>query len=243
VVTERSRIAMPEISVGLYPDVGGSWLLSRVPRNTGLFLALTGAPLNAADALFAGFADYCVAHAQKARLLESLASIHWGVTRAENDQLLGKLLRELGGDSPAPIGPLQENFNEIAALCVQENLEGIVAGILRLGAAETPHADHPWFQAAAKTLAAGSPGTARLSFTLQKRARHLSLAEGFRMEYIVSLHCATHTDFAEGIRALLIDKDRQPRWQPASLAEATPDWAAWFFENPWPADKHPLADL
>ncbi len=63
------------------------------------------------------------------------------------------------------------------------------------------------------------------------------------MEYIVSLHCATHTDFAEGIRALLIDKDKSPRWNPSTLAEATGQWVEWFFESPWPKGGHPLADL
>ena len=71
----------------------------------------------------------------------------------------------------------------------------------------------------------------------------MTLADTFRMEVIASLHCAAHGDFAEGIRALLIDKDRTPHWRPATLAEATPDWAAGFLASPWPAGTHPLADL
>lgn len=253
VVTERSRIAMPEISVGLYPDVGGSWLLARVPRNAGLFLALTGAPLDASDALFAGFADYYIAQKDKPRLFDALAQVHWGASRAENDQVLGRLLREFNGGVSLIPGPLQENLEEIAALCRRERLEEVAAEILRIGRPEAPYSEGPfivqappgrdWLQAAARTLTHGSPGTARLAFELQKRARHLSLAEVFRMEYIVSLHCATHADFAEGIRALLIDKDKKPRWKPADLAAASPDWAAWFFEMPWPAARHPLAGL
>ena len=84
---------------------------------------------------------------------------------------------------------------------------------------------------------------ARLGFELQRRAATRSLADVFRLEYIVALHCAAHGDFAEGIRALLIDKDRNPQWQPATLAEASAAWAETFFTAPWPDDRHPLADL
>jgi hypothetical protein len=73
--------------------------------------------------------------------------------------------------------------------------------------------------------------------------RHLSLAEVFRLEFVVSLHCATRPDFLEGIRALIIEKDQRPHWQPARLQDLTPAWGAVFFSDPWPAGQHPLADL
>jgi enoyl-CoA hydratase/carnithine racemase len=250
VVTERSRIAMPEINIGLYPDVGGSWILSRVPGNAGLFLALTGAPLNASDALFAGMADYFVAQDKKPLVVQHLKEIAWTGERAEDDQRLAKLLFDLG-DASLPPGPLQENMNSISALCAHADLEDIAAGIAKWNSQSVlpsesgaePSLVQRWIEQAAKSLAAGCPGTARLAFSLQKRARGISLAEVFRMEYIVSLHCATHTDFAEGIRALLIDKDKSPRWNPSTLAEATGQWVEWFFESPWPKGGHPLADL
>jgi hypothetical protein len=103
--------------------------------------------------------------------------------------------------------------------------------------------DDPWLVTARQTLDAGAPGSARLAFALQQRAAHLSLADTFRLEYVVSLHCAAHGDFAEGIRALLIDKDRTPRWRPATLADATQAWVAPFFIEPWNAGEHPLRDL
>ena len=77
----------------------------------------------------------------------------------------------------------------------------------------------------------------------EQRAPQLSLADVFRIEYVAALHCAARPDFAEGIRALLIDKDQRPQWRPATLDEATPDWVDGFFVSPWPADAHPLADL
>ncbi len=250
VVTERSRVAMPEISIGLYPDVGGSWLLSRVPRNAGVFLALTGAPLNACDALFAGFADYQLAQAAKPQVMESLASLEWSGSRSDNDRLLGQVLRKFDTSSQLAPGPLQKSLHAIAPICVQKDLQDVIADILKFQDEESPpgDSDEPdpnklWLKTAAKTLLGGSPGSARLAFTLLQRARNLSLAEVFRMEYIVSLHCATHTDFSEGIRALLIDKDRQPGWHPASMADASAKWVEWFFESPWKAAHHPLADL
>ena len=97
---------------------------------------------------------------------------------------------------------------------------------------------------AAATFAAGSPGSARLGYTLVQRARLQSLAEVFRQEYVASLHCAAEGDLREGIRALLIDKDKSPRWRPATHAQADAQWVRRFFSRPWPEGQaHPLADL
>jgi hypothetical protein len=92
-------------------------------------------------------------------------------------------------------------------------------------------------------LAAGSPGSARLTYTLLKRVKHLSLADAYRTEWVAGLMCASHGDFAEGIRALLIDKDKQPRWNPATLNEATETWVEKFFTLPFVAEQHPLYGL
>jgi hypothetical protein len=104
--------------------------------------------------------------------------------------------------------------------------------------------EDPWLQRAAKTFKAGSPGSARLSFTLLRRVRLWSLADVFREEYIVSLQCGVQGDLQEGIRALIVDKDKQPKWNPATPAQATAEWVRRFFQPPWPADQaHPMADL
>jgi hypothetical protein len=93
------------------------------------------------------------------------------------------------------------------------------------------------------TLAAGSPSTAALSYELQRRVKCLSLADVFRLEFVAALHCASRPDFAEGIRALLIDKDQRPRWQPKTLAQISEEWLEGYFANPWRQQEHPLADL
>ena len=246
VVTETSRLAMPEITIGLFPDVGGSWLLNRLPGRTGLFLALTGAPLHADDAIFAGLADYRVESERWDALLADLRSQPWtsgdedsGAARGMNDGLLERALRAQGPQADIEAsGPLRHHLMLINTLCTGNDLEAICAEIGTL----RDHED-PWLAKAAATLAAGAPGSARLAFELQQRARLMSLADVFRLEYWVALMCASQGDFAEGIRALLIDKDRRPAWSPATLADADEAWAQPFLAPPWDSDAHPMADL
>ena len=236
VVTEHSRVAMPEITIGLYPDVGGTWLLNRAPGRSGLFLALTGAQLNAADALFARFADYQIAHGDKSRVMLSLMRQPWTANAGDAHRLLTDVLRSVAVSRPAP-GPLREHLDLIGELCGYATLPEIVAAITGEKMRDA------WLAKAAATLAAGSPGSAALSYALQRCMLHASLAEVYRVELVASLACAARPDLAEGIRALLIDKDRRPRWQPATLAEVTPEWLEGFFASPWQAREHPLADL
>jgi enoyl-CoA hydratase/carnithine racemase len=274
VVTETSRLAMPEISIGLFPDVGGTWMLNRLPGKTGLFLGLTGAQIGAADALFAGMADYHLTRDTWPLLLEQLTQQAWYANAAhangqndvqaddqsgvqangqndvhangqndvqaagKNEALLDEVLARLTTDPAVAMGPLQQHLSLIHACCVGSDLNKIVAALIAL----TEHSD-PWLQRAAKTLGAGSPGSARLTYTLLKRVKHLSLADAYRFEWVAGLMCASHGDFAEGIRALLIDKDKQPKWNPATLNEATEAWVEKFFTLPFPAEQHPLYRL
>lgn len=235
VVSERSKLAFPEISVGLFPDVGGSWLLNKVPGNAGLFLGLTGALLGPGDAIHAGLADVYILEAQRAAVLEALLQHGWSGDGQADKAGLDILLQ--GFASEAPAGPLQKHAGLIDQLCQDDGLEAIVARIVALDSEDA------WLQAAVKTLKAGAPGSARLAYELRRRSAGASLAAVFGMEYIVALHACGHGDFAEGIRALLIDKDRNPHWLHASLAEADQAWAESFFTAPWPAGQHPLADL
>jgi enoyl-CoA hydratase/carnithine racemase len=235
VVTERSKLAFPEITIGLFPDVGGSWLMRRVPDDAGLFLALTGAPLNASDAIHAGLADVCVDSRQHAALLDSLCAHAWTGDAALDGEQLSQFLSGIA-QVPEP-GPLQIHAELIARIGAQPTLEAAVAAIDAL------NSEDAWLQTARTTLRSGAPGSARLAWALQHSETTCDLADTFRTEYVVALHAAAHGDFAEGIRALLIDKDRQPRWNPATLAQADDAWTARFFESPWPPAQHPLADL
>jgi enoyl-CoA hydratase/carnithine racemase len=237
VVTEVSRLAMPEVTIGLFPDVGASWLLNRTPGKTGLFLGLTGAQLKAADALFVGFADHVVAQADKQKVFEALLALEWTGERDQDDALLTDVLRA-NAHEPLPPGPLREHFDLINDLCSRGSLPDIVEAILGL------QTEDPWLQKAQHTLAAGAPGSARIAYELLRRTRLLSLADVFRIEHGVALQCAARGDFAEGIRALIVDKDRQPKWTHADIHGATREWAeAVIFESPWSADTHPLAAM
>ena len=253
VVTETTRMAMPEISIGLFPDVGGTWLLNRLPGNAGLFLGLTGAQLGANDALFAGMADYHIRRETWTKILDILKDKNWKNVSDTNTSMFSKAdLADLAHNhdqlhlalatiatEPDPlIKPLQEHFPLIRQACGGVDLERIVTSILKL----SDHQD-PWLQRAAKTLAHGAPGSARLTFELLKHNKLLSLAEVYRVEWVAGLMAASHGDFAEGIRALLIDKDKQPKWNPPKLEHADEQWVQKFFSLPFPAEQHPLYRL
>jgi enoyl-CoA hydratase/carnithine racemase len=240
VVSETTRFAMPEISIGLFPDVGGTWMLARLPDGIGTFLALTGAQLGASDCQLLGLSDYIVPSERWGDLMQSLQNTAWNsASDPSNHALLRALLLSLKPGQPLANGPLQTHFAAIREACDGADFMQVVAGLKDLAGS-----DDPWLQRAVKTFLAGSPGSARLSFTLLQRVRFMSLADVFREEYIVSLQCGVQGDFQEGIRALLIDKDKQPHWNPASHDQADAVWVQRFFQAPWPQGSgHPLADM
>jgi enoyl-CoA hydratase/carnithine racemase len=237
VVTPRTKFAMPEITIGLYPDVGGSWFLARMRGRTGLFLALTGAPLNTADLRYAGLADYTVNHESQKDVYDAIATTRWvGAPDVDHAQL-SHLLDRLASQHDVQTSALRVHADLIDRTMGNDALADIA---LRL-AALCDHAD-PWLATAGRSFAKGSPTSAMLCFQLQKRARHLSLAEAFRMEYLASVGCAMGHDFAEGIRALLVDKDRNPAWRPDRLDAVRPaDIDSYLL--PRFAGEHPLNDL
>jgi len=237
VVTHRSRLAMPEIGIGLYPDVGGSWFLNRMPGKLGEFLALTGAPLNAADARFAGLADFTVLHDDKARVLEAIAATDWSNDPDASAAQLSRLLAGFESPMAPETSPLRRHFDLIDQAVGHDTLTETVARL-------QVFADHPdsWLAAAAGSIAKGSPTSLVLAHEVLRRTRDMSLAEVFRLEYQLSVGCCTQHDFAEGVRALLIDKDRTPKWQPATLQGVTPALIAEHFKARY-TGPHPLADL
>lgn len=241
VLTESSRIAMPEITIGLFPDVGGSWFLPRMPGGAGLFLALTGASMNAADALYAGLGTHLVAAADRTAVLERLARGEWSGNADDDRAHLSFVLQEFGARGvTVPASNLQKHAAVIAQMTGAASLAEVRRRI-------TGHVgEDAWLKKAAASLSAGSPTTAALIWELRERTRHLGLADVFRMELIVALGCCAHPDFPEGVRALLIDKDNQPKWSPASPDAVTAAWIEAHFTAPWSAQLNeisPLADL
>ncbi|HEU4845618.1 MAG TPA: enoyl-CoA hydratase/isomerase family protein [Burkholderiaceae bacterium] len=238
VVTETTRIAMPEITIGLFPDVGGSWFLPRMPGRSGLFLGLTGAPLNAGDALFTGLADYFVLQQDRDRVIAALCAADWQADSADSaggasgaDLTMDHVLRGFRASAEVlPASEVRANFDAIQQLTDARSLDEVLAAIGRYDG------EALWLQRAAKSLAAGAPSSAALVWAMQGKARHLGLADVLRLELVVALRCCAHPDFAEGVRALLVDKDNAPQWQAANA-----DSTALHFVPPWP--QHPLADL
>ncbi|PKM23039.1 MAG: enoyl-CoA hydratase [Gammaproteobacteria bacterium HGW-Gammaproteobacteria-14] len=231
VVTEKSRIAMPEITIGLHPDVGGSWFLNRMPGRTGVFLGLTGAHINAADALFVGLADRAIAHERKAQVMATLLA-----TPAINDALVSAVLRE--HEMPTeqlPVSTVRQNFDQINGLCDADSVVELFARITGYSG------DDPWLQRAAATLTKGCVQTAWLVWESQQRVRYLSLADAFRMEWTMSVQCALHDDFREGVRALLIDKDGSPAFRYQQIGDFPAQVLERFFVSP--VLPHPLEAL
>ncbi|MGH8492268.1 MAG: enoyl-CoA hydratase/isomerase family protein [Moraxellaceae bacterium] len=235
VVTENSKLAMPEITIGLYPDVGGSYFLSRVRGRLGLFVGMTGVHLNAADALFIGLADVAVPAARRDVFIQHLCEESFSDDKETRDlQVSTLLMRE-----PAPTLAHSELKPRAALLDVRaasDDLPTLYAALT------TPALDDAWLDRSAKSLTKGSPTSAALIHRQWLRGRDMTLADIFREELTLSTQCARHPDFIEGVRALLVDKDNAPQWQPATLAEVSPEWVAEHYAEPWQG-THPLADL
>ena len=239
VVTETSRIAMPEISIGLYPDVGGTWFLNRMPSNCGLFLGLTGASINAADAKYTKLADYFVENAMKQSLFGKLLEINWGDTDALNHEKLSMAIKEqeVLSISKMALSNVKEHQAMIDNVVEVDNLSSTVENILNI------EVDDKWVNRAQASLKNGSAVSAQIVFKQLHSTKVMSLADCFRMELGLSVKCGQFGEFVEGIRALLIDKDYQPKWKYADVNEVPEKDIEWFFESPWSANNHPLKDL
>ena len=237
VVTEKSRLAMPEMAIGLFPDVGGTWFLNRAPQRTGLFLGLTGAQMNAADALFVGLADYAVPHAQRESVIGHLMQLQWQDDPLVNADLVSAVLRDAGRNMLLPESNVRTHFELINQVTNANSLSEIIEKML---SSETPD---EWWRRAIKGVQGGCPTTAHLVYEQLRRGKKLSLAEIFQLELIMALQCMAHPDFTEGVRALLVDKDNQPHWQYESVAAVPAEWVEGHFNAPWGTQTHPLADL
>ena len=236
VVTEKSRLAMPEITIGLYPDVGGSYFLNRMPGSNGRFLALTGASFNATDALYLGLAEGFIEHRLRDDVLAAMSEELWSTSVGDNHERLMELMRKFvqASADARPVGQVEAASAEIERACQGSDLD-IIEHICAL------QSDNPWLQKASATLAAGSPLSARLILEQLRRTQRLPLREVFRAELTLSTNIVRGSDFAEGVRALLIDKDKNPQWRHNNAAAVGEGEVGAYFESPWP--EHPLRDL
>jgi len=230
IVTETTRMAMPEITIGLYPDVGGTWFLNRTPGKTGLFLGLTGANINAADAQYIGLGDYFITQELKADVMTALTEVKCGNGVDGVMQHFSALAAPM-----KPAGNVEAHAEWINEVSSGADVATVV------GAITAYDGDDKWCSKAAKTLSRGAPITPYLVWEQLSRGKGLSLEDVFRLELTMSTNGAKRGHFKEGVRALLIDKDRNPQWQPAAFSEVSRDEVEAFFVSPW--ETHPLADL
>lgn len=235
VVTDKTRIAMPEVGIGLIPDVGASYFLSRLPGALGLYLALTGNQVRAADALYAGLADVYLTADELARVDAALRQIPWSKNPSAD---VSAALLSLGTAqlSAAPLAAVRPAID-------RHFCHGDVAGVLQSLRSETSPEYSVWAQQTLATIATRSPLTVAVALRQLQRGKTMSLEECLRMELGLVRHCFERGDFIEGVRALIVDKDNQPRWRHRSTEAVTEADIDAFFQDPWSGLDHPLAGL
>jgi enoyl-CoA hydratase len=196
IATENTRLAMPETGIGLFPDVGGGWYLSRLPGRVGQFMALTGARLDGAECRYLGLASHYVPQAALPELIDRLAKTP------------GRAAGTAGAFAVTPPdAKIEQNLGAIAKLFAPDTLEEIVAAL------EVDDSD--WAQTELATLRSKSPLSCKVSLRLLKEgAERESFADEMRAEFALACNVVRTHDFIEGVRALLIDKDNSPNWQP-----------------------------
>jgi enoyl-CoA hydratase/carnithine racemase len=216
VVTDKTKLAMPEVGLGFFPDVGGTWLLSHSPGEIGTYFGLTGQTMNGPDAIHAKFADVVVSSSKLPALREALTKVRPGATSAN----IRKLIEGFStGETAGPVAAMQ---GKIDALFSHDRMEDIVAALQRDGS--------DFAQATLKTLKEKSPRGMVVTLKLLRLARtSSSLEECLVREYRAALEVFASDDFREGVRAAVIDKDRNPKWSPPRIEDVTPAMVAPYF--------------
>lgn len=232
IVTEHTRMAMPETNIGLFPDVGGGYFLSRCPGHVGEYLALTGEVIGADDAIAWGLADVRVEAQRLPALWEALAGQVFSSSSEAETWLAATWPPSMAGDAGA-----RTTIDSFFSL---ERVKHIVDALERFA--------DPWALKTAATLRKRSPLMLHVALEQIRRARGMSLADDLRMERDMVHRCfhlrpGTASETVEGIRALAVDKDYKPVWNPARIEDVKAAMTQAFFESPWTPETHPLRAL
>jgi enoyl-CoA hydratase/carnithine racemase len=229
IVTERTKMAMPEVNIGLFPDVGGSHFLSHAPGALGMYLGLTGLTIGAADALYVGLADVFVP-AEQLPALQALIASTPGAQLAQAIRSFAAPFTAQAGASElqAQRALVDRHFGADSVAAVMASLAGD---------------EHPFAQKALAAMRQRSPLMMCVTREMLVRGAALDVADCLRMERSLVRRNFEHGEVLEGVRALVIDKDNAPKWNPPALEQVTPEMVARFFEPVWPAHAHPLRDL
>jgi enoyl-CoA hydratase/carnithine racemase len=233
-VTERSRIAMPEVTIGLFPDAGASWILERLPAGVAAWLGMTGTHMTAADALGIGLGTHAVPASGWTTLVGHLTNVPWRGTPTDTSHIesgieaCGRPLLAAGALA-AHTGLLVDTIPALPA-----TLEETVSRLTTLAGHDE------WIDKGLAAMRSGCPTSVGIVHEQLQRVAGMSLAQSFRMELNAANHCARNPDFSEGVRALIIDKDNSPAWR-YTLQNLPHDYVVAHFESLW--NTHPLADL
>jgi enoyl-CoA hydratase/carnithine racemase len=233
IVTEHTKMAMPETNIGLFPDVGGGYFLSRCPGSVGEYLALTGDVIGADDALAYGLADTLRPAAMLPLLWDQLGSQPLA-TPAAVDEWIGTNLIATSAHKMGATAQIDAHFSLLRVKHIVDSLEKDKSSV--------------WATKTAATLRKRSPLMLHVTLDLIRKARSLSLADDLRMERDLIANCfhlrpGVESETVEGIRALAVDKDYTPKWNPARIEDVKPGMADAYFASPWAPDAHPLRGL
>ena len=231
VVTERTKMAMPETNIGLFPDVGGGWFLARVPGHVGEYLGVTGQMIEAADALSIGLADCHVTTEALATVVQRLREGAW-----QSAEQIAACFTEAATAPDAAKALIGPHRTAIDACFGQATVPAILAGL-------AASADADWAAHTTAHMAKRSPLMMAVTLELIRRGRHTTLADELRRELDMMTHVFAEGDGVEGIRALAVDKDHSPQWKHASIDTVRDDEVAAFFVSPWRREQHPLLGL
>ena len=230
IVTERTKMAMPEVGIGLFPDVGGGHFLSRATGYTGTYLGVTGEIINAADAIYAGLADVFVPSSE-------LPALHAMIAEASGD--LREAVRSFAAPFSTQADPSHSRLAKSREAIERHFSLDSVPAILASLATDSGE----FAMKALESMKKKSPLMMCVTLAQLRRASTLDIADCLRMERTMVRRCFEHGEVIEGVRALAIDKDHSPQWNPATLAEVSSDLVNSFFVSAWPEYAHPLRDL
>ncbi|MFT5757605.1 MAG: enoyl-CoA hydratase/carnithine racemase [Alteromonadaceae bacterium] len=225
VVSEKTLMAMPEVTIGLYPDVGASWFLNKMPSNIGLFLGLTGSMFNGVDAQTLCLADYIVNSECYDKIQRELLDVIWE-SNESNHQLLSDLLNEFMLEKESlPEALIVKHQNSIVEMTSFDNIDKIYHAIVGANI----EYDNKWLKQAQQKILNGSPLSIALVYQQLQRSKTFTLKECFDSELNLSLRCCQQKEFSEGVRALLVDKDKSPQWQYKNITDIDNNVVEWFF--------------
>ncbi|MGZ9738651.1 enoyl-CoA hydratase/isomerase family protein [Pseudomonas sp. GNP012] len=223
VVTEKSRLAMPEVGIGYFPDVGGSYFLPRIPGELGIYLGVSGVQIRAADALYCGLADWYLESDKLGTLDEKLDQLEWHDSPLKD---LQSLLATLAVQQ-LPNAPLSALRPAIDHFFAQPDVPSIVEQLRQVTVADS----HAWAASTADLLETRSPLAMGVTLEMLRRGRELPLEQCFALELHLDRQWFERGDLIEGVRALLIDKDKTPRWNPPTLKALDAEHVASFFSG------------